>query len=345
MLKKILTPLALVLVVLLAGMLLIAASGANPLDAYKMMFRAAFGSVNGMAEVLVKATPLILAGLGVAVAFRTGFFNIGAEGQLYMGGLAATTVALFLPGVPGFLRVVPAVLAAFVAGGVWAFLPALLKSTLGISETINTIMFNYIALMIVGIAIRGPLQDTTDYQPQSMLIGESGTLPILIRDTRLHLGFVLALVCAAAVWFVMNRTTTGFEMRLTGLNRRAAYCVGMPVTKSLIMSACLSGGLAGLAGMGEVLGVQHRLLEGISGGNGYTALLVALLAQNNPVLVVVISVVLAALQVGAGSMQRMMGVPSSIVSILTGMIVLLVLCRDIFKRYKEFKAGRKAVAK
>lgn len=326
---------------LVLGTLLLLLAGASPLRAINAFIYGIFGNMNGFGEIFVRATPLIFIGLGISTAFKTGYFNIGAEGQFYIGALAATATALAFPGLAGFTKVLLAIFISFICGGIWAFLPAFMKSRLGISETISTIMFNYIAIMIVGIVIRGSLQDPEVALPQSPYILDA-RLPEILPPTRLHAGFLLALACVFIVWFLMYRTTLGFEMRMSGSNHRAATCVGIPVTRSLVLSALLSGGLAGLAGMSEVLGIQHRLLEGISNNNGYTAILVALLAANHPIGVLAAAIGLAALQVGANTMQRQLGVPSAIVSILIGFIVLILLSRDLPAIYREHKREKKA---
>lgn len=328
-------------VILIMGIILLLLAGASPGRAFNAFFFGIFGNINGFGEIFVRATPLIFIGLGISTAFKTGYFNIGAEGQFYIGALAATAIALAFPGLSGFVKVLLATIAAFICGGIWAFIPAFMKNKLGISETISTIMFNYIAIMIVGIAIRGPLQDSAVALPQSPYLMDA-RLPEIMPPTRLHVGFLIALACVFLVWFLMYRTTLGIEMRMSGLNYRAAICTGIPVTKSLILSALLSGGLAGLAGMSEVLGIQHRLMEGISNNNGYTAVLVALLASNHPVGVLIAAVGLATLQVGANTMQRQLGVPSAIVSILIGFIVLILLARDFPSIHIEHKREKKA---
>ena len=321
--------------VLTLSVALILFSGADPFRAVSVFFYGVFGNLNGFAEVFVRATPLIFLALGIAVAFKTGFFNLGAEGQLYMGALAATATVFAVPSLPGILRIVLAIFAAFLAGGLWAYFPAWMKNKLGISETVNTIMFNYIAIMIVGIAIRGPMADPASYLPQTALIPPEATLVQLMPPTRLHAGTILAIIAVFAVWFFLYKTTTGFELQMVGANQRAALCNGMPVARSLMISAVLGGGLAGLAGMNEVLGVQYRLLEGVSSGNGYTAILVALLAGSHPIKVMFAAIALAAVQVGVGTMQRSLGIPTAIVSIIVGFIVLMILCGDLMKIYRE----------
>ncbi len=315
--------------VLLLTVGLILLSGSDPIQAVRTFFFGIFGTLHGFAEVFVRATPLIFLGLGVAITFRSGFFNLGAEGQLYMGALSSTAVALILPESLGAVRIFLAFGAAFLAGGLWVLLPALMKSRLGISETVNTIMFNYIAIMIVGICIRGSLQESGSSLPQSAQLPEELTLPLLLYPTRFHAGTLIAIAAVVLLWFLTYKTTWGFEMQMVGFSKRAALCTGLPVSRSLILSAVIGGGMAGLAGFNEVFGVQHRLLEGVSGGNGYTAVLVALLAFNHPVRVMLAAFGLAALQVGAAAMQRSLGIPSSIVSIIIGFIVLMILCGSL----------------
>lgn len=329
-----------VVAVLILTAILIICSGADPVRAVSVFFYAVFGNLNGFAEVFVRATPLMFLGLAVALSFRTGFFNLGAEGQFYMGALAATTAVVYTPALPGLLRIIIACVAAAFAGGVWAFIPAYMKNRMGISETISTIMFNYIAIMFVGLAIRGFLHDNSTPEPQSIQILEEARLSQLLYPTRLHSGIILAVLAAVVIWFLLYRTTIGYELRMTGLNKRASLVNGLPVNRCLILSALLAGGLAGIAGMNEILGVQYRLLEGVSGGNGYTAVLIALLAKNHPLGVVLASIGYSAILVGATTMQRHLGVPSSIVSIIVGFIVLMILCNDFGKIWREYRKER-----
>ncbi len=326
------------LITVAAGTLLITLANASPIEAYQMFFRGIFGNVTNFCEVFVKATPLILTGLGCAVAFKTGFFNIGAEGQFYMGAVAATSVALGLTGVPGPLRILLAMAAGFICGGLWALIAAVFKARFGISEIIVTIMLNYIAINFVGIAVRTFLMDPAGSVPQSARIGSEAAFKLLMPPTRLNMGFIIAIAAVILVWVLMEKTTAGYELKVVGSNRRGAKCMGISVMKNTILSAFLSGGLAGMAGVIEILGIQKKLLEGISSDCGYTAVLVALLASNHPIGVFFSAVGLAAMQVGANSMQRQMGVPSAIVNILVGMVVLLVLGKRIF----QFKSKKKA---
>lgn len=313
---------------------LIIIANKNPFTAYETFFYGVFGNLHGFIEIFVKATPLIFAGLGVAIAFKSGFFNIGAEGQLYMGAIGATATSILLVDLPSPFRLILSIVVAFIFGGLWALIPGILKAKFNISETITTIMFNYIAIQITALVVRGVLQEPGGNLPQSAMIEASGRLPALLPPTRLHGGFLLGVMMVLIVWFVMEKTNIGYELKVVGKNKRTAKHTGIPVMKNIILSAFLSGGLAGLAGMGEVLGVQWRLMEGISGGNGYTAILVALLGFNNPFGVFFSALGFSALQVGSNTMQRQLGIPASIILIILGLMVLLVLAKDRFFKNK-----------
>jgi len=337
--NKVIQAIVIALITIIVGTGLIVMSNANPMEAYANFFRGIFGNLNGFCEVFVKATPLIFTGLGCAVAFRTGFFNIGAEGQFYMGALTSAMVALGLQGVPGIVRIILALIIGFLAGGIWALIAAIFKAKFGISEIIVTIMLNYIAINLIGLAVRTFLMDPAGSVPQSAKIDESALLMQILPPTRLHVGFILALLAVVIVWYLLEKTTLGYEIKVVGFNKRAAACNGISVMKNIVISAFLSGGLAGLAGVVEVLAIQKKLLEGISSNCGYTAVLIALMAGNHPMGVVVASIAMAAMQVGANTMQRQLGVPSAIVDILVGLVVLLILAKGLMIRKKAKKAA------
>lgn len=337
--QTLLDVLTIFLLTLVISALLIVACGASPVEAAGLFVKGIFGTKSSFAEIFVKACPLILTGLGCAVAFRTGFFNLGAEGQFYVGALAATMVALGLPQVPGVVRIVLCFVAAFVCGGLWALIAAVFKTRFNISEIIVTIMLNYIVINFLGYAVRSFLMDPAGNVPQSAKIDQAVQLPNLITSTRFHAGIVLAFVLAAVVWFLMEKTTVGYELKAVGLNSRAAACNGVPVVRSIISSAFLSGGLAAIAGSIEVLAIQKKLMEGISADCGYTAVLIALVAFNRPLGVVAVAILYAAMEVGASSMQRQLGVPSAIVSILIGVVVVLILAKEMLRWYNLRKKG------
>lgn len=324
-----------IFITLLVSILLVILAGGNPVKAVSSFVYGVFGTLNGFSEIFVRATPLILLGLAVALSFKTGFFNLGAEGQFYMGAIAATITVLYTPDLPGFARILLAFLSSFAAGGIWAFVPAWMKNNLGISETVSTIMFNYIAIMFVGIFIRGFLQDPNTTEAMSAQIPEEARLTQLLYPTRLHSGIIIAVLAALIIWFILHRTTSGLNMQLIGMSKRAAYCNGLSVKRWLAITAIISGGLSGLAGMVEVIGLQYRLLEGVSAGNGYTAVLIALLAANNPIGIIGVAIGYAILLVGTTTMQRHLGIPSSMVSIIIGFIVMMVLSKDLIKFLKE----------
>ena len=237
------------------------------------------------------------------------------------------------------LRIVCAFAAGFIAGGLWSLIAAIFKLKFKISEIIVTIMLTYIAVNFVGIAVRTFLQDPAGNMPQSEKLENALVLPKLITGTRLHLGFIIAMVMAALVWFIMDKTTWGYELRVVGFNARAAQCCGISVTGGVVRAAMLSGGLAGMAGVIEVLAIQKKLLEAFSADCGYTGVLIALLAANKPQLVPFVAILYAAVTVGAATMQRRAGVPSAMVNVLIGLAVVIVLLRAMMqsRQKKEVK--------
>lgn len=327
--------LAIAVVCLLISFLLLTLVGCNIDSAINGFFRAIAGSSYSISEVFVKAIPLILCGLGVAVGFHSGFTNIGAEGQFYIGAVVVAILGTFCANWPSWILMPAGLLLGFIAAGTWAVVPGILRAKFGISEVINTIMFNYIAICIVGILLQTSLKDPNGYFPQSVTMPKGLELSLLIPKTRLHAGLILAILCAVLVYILIWHTRTGFHMRAVGLNARACQCSGIPVSRTIILSSMLSGGLAGLAGVCEVMGLQHRLMDGISPGYGYLAIIVALLGRNHPIGIILSSIGIAALQVGAQGMQRKAGVPSSIADIVMAVIVLSILVQPLVSKYLE----------
>ena len=327
-LKDLITLLVMTAVILLVAVILIIAVGSSVPQAFSSFFRGILGSLYGFSEVLVRATPLLLTSLGVAVGFRTGFFNIGAEGQIYMGAAAASAAGLLLSGLPWFVLIPLVFLVSFLSGGLWSLIPGFLKARFGLSEVINTIMFNYIAINIVGILVRTVLKDPEYPLPISPEIPDAMKLRQFLHPTRLHTGLILALLAAVLVYILFWKTAVGFKMRSVGLNRRAAQCAGISVYRNLLFASLLSGGLAGIAGASEIMGVHHKLLEGISPGFGYLAIIIALLGKNHPFWIILSSLGISALQIGSTTMQRQAGVPASLSWIIMGVLVLLILGRE-----------------
>jgi simple sugar transport system permease protein len=329
-----------VVAALIVGAVLILIAGANPLTGYSALFMGAFGSVHSVAEVLVKATPLILAGLGVALAFKAGYWNIGAEGQLLMGALGAVWVGLNVSGWPMPVALPVMVVVGFVAGAAWGLIPGILQARLGVSEIITTIMLNYVAFLLVNFFVTGPMKEAEGFMPQTDVIAASAVLPRLLMPTRLHAGILIALVTAIVIYWLMNRSTFGFRIRVVGASPEAAKYAGISVSQTWIVVSAVAGGLAGLAGMVEVSGVHQRLLEHISGGYGYTAIMVALLGWLHPLGVVLASVLFAAMRVGADAMQRATGVPVSLVYVIQALIILFVLGRGAIRHFRWSRLGK-----
>ena len=327
-------------VALLAALL--ALGGYDVPAALAALWRGSFGSSYAFfSATLVRATPLLLAGLAIAVAFRAGVWNIGAEGQLLAGATAAMAVAA-LP-IPGVLRLTLALLLAALAGGAWA-LPAAMLRRRGVLEVISTIMLNFVALNLVGYLVRGPLQEPTHAYPQSVTIDAVARLP-RVAGTRFHLGVLVALVAALTLAAVMRRSAWGFRVRALGANARAAASSGMINAPRVALEAFLiSGALAGLAGGIEVTGVTYALYEGLSPGYGYTAIAVALLARLDPLLVVPSALLFGALEAGATAMQRDAGVPAAFVTVVEGSLVLLVLLLPVATRWQATRATRSSGA-
>lgn len=317
---------------LLCGGLIVAA-GANILDAYGALFRGAFGGRINIIETLVKAAPLVFTGLAVAVAFRAKFWNIGAEGQLLAGAMAAAYIGA-LEGLPVWSLVPLMILAGAVAGGLWASIPALLKVRLRVDDVVATLMLNFVIFYGMMALLSGPWKDSLSGYPDSPDIRMDAEYPILIEATRMHLGVLLAALGAVLVWLVMTRTTFGFAVRAVGENARAAAHAGIPVNRVVFLTAVLSGGLAGLAGVGEVAGLHFQVMASLSPGYGYTGIVIAMLARLNPLGVVPAAVFFAAVATGSESMSRATGVPVFLGDVIQGASLLCMLVALLFTQYR-----------
>ncbi len=304
----------------------LAAAGANPATALAALVRGAVGDGFALVDTLLKSCPLVLTGLAVAIAFRSGVWNIGADGQLLMGALAATAAA-HVAGDRGVALTFVAVLAAGVAAGaLWAGLATALKLRRNVSEVIATIMLNFVAAHLVGFAVHGPLMEAGARYPQSDPLPAAARLPML--GAGLHVGIVIAALLVPATWFVLHRTTLGFRWRATGDNFHATHLAGLAPGRAMMSAMLVSGGLAGLAGAIEVTGVTGRLFEQFSSGQGYTAIAVALLARLSPGGVAASALFFGALAAGSGSMQRSAGVSAVFVSIVQATVIFALLAAD-----------------
>ncbi len=317
--------LAVVILLLLAAIL--ALSGFAVAPALTALVRGAAGSSYAIfSATLIRATPLILTGLAVALAFQGGILNIGAEGQLLAGAAVAAAVALGLGDSLGGMALVIALAASSAGGAAWAAIPAWLRRRFGVLEVISTIMMNFVALYAVSYLVRGPLQEPTHAYPQSSTLPAATHLPILLPGTRLHVGFALAVLAACAAWFFVRNLAAGFRLRVVGVNPdAAASAAGIDVPAVSMRTFLISGALAGLAGGVELTGVTFALYENISPGYGYTAIAVALLAGLHPGLVIVSGIFLGALEAGAAGMQREAGVPLVVVSVVEASIILAIV--------------------
>ena len=321
--------LAAVAVLLLVALLTI--TGQRTGAALASLVHGAIGSWYSIASVtLVRAVPLAVAGLAVSLAFRAGILNIGAEGQLLAGASAATVIAISCPWL-GIAAVPAVIIVGALAGALWAGIAALLRQRFGVLEVISTIMLNYVALQMVGYLVRGPLQEPTRVFPQSGSIPRAAQLPVIIPGTRLHLGFLLAVLIAVVMWWWLRDRAGGFRVRVVGANPRAAASAGrIDVRKTTALAFLVSGAIAGIAGASEVTGVTYSLYENLSPGYGYTAIAVALLARLHPIGVLLTAIMFGALEAGANAMQRDAGVPSVLVSVVEALLILLVLAADRF---------------
>jgi len=329
-----LVPIASIVLALLAGAALLAAAGVNPWQTYRAMALGAFGSRYSLSETLVKAIPLMLTGLGVSIAFRMLFWNIGAEGQLAMGGFGAAGVALFLADkIPDPLLLPAMFVAAFLGGALWGLIPAGLKAALGVNEIITSLMLNYVAILWIEHLFYGPWKDPQGYGfPGSAQFPKAAWLPRLTG--RVHAGLIIAIVAAAFLWIVLGRSKWGYEIKVIGENPRAARYAGMSLARNIALVMLLSGGLAGLAGFGEVAGISHRLQKGLTVGYGYTAIIVAWLARLNPWGVLLVAFLLAGLLVGGDQIQITMGLPAAMALVLQGAILFFVLGGALFAQYR-----------
>jgi len=304
--------------------LLLAALGFDAGPAMIALWRGSFGSYDAITSgTLVRATPVMLTGLSVAIAFRAGVFNIGAEGQFLAGAAAATSLSM-LPVLRASYPSSPvALVAGAIAGGAWAAIAALLRARFRVLEVISTILLNFIALYLVGYLVRGPLQEPLHIYPQSKTIAVAARLSRLLPSSRLHAGFLIAVAAALAAWWILKFTAAGFRLRAVGANADASRSAGMiDVSRTTTQAFVVSGALAGLAGAIELTGVTFALYENISPGYGYTGIAVALLARLDPLGVVASSLVFGGLEAGATAMQRDAGVPSVVVSVIEAIIVL-----------------------
>ena len=328
-----------VLIALLLGAAMILGLGANPLEGYKELLIGAFGGTDQLAASAARAMPLLLVGTGICVAFRAKVINIGGEGQIIAGALMSTMTALAVPGLPSVVLIPLVLFMGLVGGAIWGGVPGALKAYLGVNEILSTIMLNLVAVQLMNYLLRAPLIDPLEVErgtriPQTERLSENADLPILISGTRFHLGVVVALIAAAAAWFFLWRTTSGYRVRAVGASAPAARYAGMPVKRMTMMALTISGALGGLAGAALVFGSEsHRLLTdgsagGFTGSAGFNGIVAALFGGLHPLFTIPSSFLFGGLLVGANAMQRAIQIPVALVIALNGLIVVFVVCSN-----------------
>jgi len=329
---------------LLIGAVMLFFLKVNPIEAYKALWDGAFGSSNAFAETLVKATPLLLVGIGICISFRGDVINIGGEGQMIIGAILATWVGLTFTGLPGWLVITLSMLAGFLGGGIWGGIPGVLKAYYNVNEILSTVMMNAIAVQLMNFLLRGPMIDPSQAEiaskiPQTARLLEIFRLPRL-APTRLHLGAFIAVILAVLVYFLLWRTTLGYRIRAVGQNPNASRYAGIKVQRYVVIALLLSGAFSGLAGATQVFGVNYRMItdgssSGFTGSAGFNGIVAALFGQLHPILTIPASILFGALLVGANSMQRVVQVPSALVTALNGLVVVFVVSSEFWRRRRQ----------
>lgn len=333
--KRLLTPLTSVLALVAAlcvGAVVIAINGDSPIQAYSSLLAGSFSNMHYLASTLSSATPLIFTGLGVAVAFKAGMANIGAEGQLYMGTMAAAVVGIYLPA-PSVILIPAALLASFLAGGLWGTIPATLKVRCNTNEVVTTLMLNYLAQLFTSYLVNYPLKAEGSALGMTVNIQEAAKLPILYNGSRLNIGFLVAVAAAVLIAILFKHTSAGYEMRFSGENPNFARYIGINTDRRMIQGMFLGGGLAGMGGAILVLGIQYKFVQDISPGYGFDGLTIALMAAFNSYAVLPISILFGALRAGGVTMELNTNVPSELSQVIQATIILFIAAQVSFSGY------------
>ena len=339
---NVIVPLVSVLAAFVVGAIFLTLTDRDPLEVYTAMFKGALGSQYGLAETVVKAIPLMLCALGISAAFRMQLWNIGAEGQFYMGAFAASYLPLSHPQLPMWLMLPGMALLGCIGGGLWGLVPAVLRARWKVNEIITTLMLNYVAILWVDLLVYGPWKDPKGFNfPLTAKFTAAAALPNF-GDSRIHVGLIIAVVLAAVFWVVFEKSRWGFEIKVIGASEQAARYAGMNIRRNIYWVMLLSGAVCGLAGMAEVSGIVGRLQPNLSPGYGYTAIIVAWLSKLNPAAILLVSILFGALQVG-GFFVQTMGVPASVAAMLQGAVLFFVVGGEFLTQYR-FVISRKEVA-
>jgi simple sugar transport system permease protein len=338
-----LTPFLALLAALLVGAVLLLVMGINPFAAYAALFNGAFGSFTNLGETIAKATPLLLVGLGICIAFRGGVVNVGGEGQMLAGALATTSLALAIPDAPGWLMIPLLLVAGFLGGMLWGAVPGVLKARFNVNEILSCIMLNEIAAKGIMYLLNGPMMDPAGVAaasriPQTARISSAYDLPVLLPDTALHAGAVLAVVLAFVVYIFLWRTTLGYRIRAVGQNPNASRYAGIHVNRTMVLSIALSGGFAGLGGAIQVLGVVFRLnvggaAAGFTGSAGFNGIVAALFGQLHPVGTIAGAFFFGALLIGALKLQVVTQAQTALATTLNGLVVIFVVSSAVWRRH------------
>ncbi|NPV75926.1 MAG: ABC transporter permease [Anaerolineae bacterium] len=331
---KPLIPLIAIIVTFLVTSILVVMANANPLEAYYYFLLSPLSNRVSALETLVKATPLLLTGASVTIAFASGYWNIGAEGQLYAGAIAAAGLGMVLGNFPPILAIPIMLIGGFAAGMLWASIPALLKVKLAVDEVVTTLLLNSVILFIVSFLLNGPWRDPVSGWPQSPQIVDSAQLPRLISRSRLHLGFLVAIIMILIVWFILTRTSLGLKMRAVGHGQEAARFMGVNVGQTMLTAALISGGIAGLAGVTEVAGIHFHLIDAISPGFGYSGIIAATLGALNPLGVGLAAMFIGLIDTGAQTVSRSLGVPVYLGNVVQATLLLVTLGMFLLQNYR-----------
>ena len=331
------------LVALLFGAVMMLALGADPIAGYRALLEGAFGGSYALSSTAIQAVPLLLVGVGICIAFRANVFNIGGEGQIAMGGLLSAATALAFPDLPGFILMPLVLLAGALGGAIWGAIPGFFKANYNVNEILSTIMLNLVAVQVMNYLLAGPMVDQSPSSvggliPETKVLPASAQLPILVSGTQLHLGVPIAVLVAIGVYVLLWRTSFGFQIRSVGLSRSASAYAGMPVKRTITLAMTLSGAMCGLAGAILVFGsISHRMvsdgsLTGFTGSAGFNGIVVALFGGLNPLWTIVSAYLFGGLIVGGSALQVATGVPSDLVTALSGTIVVLVVSLEYLRR-------------
>lgn len=339
-----LLPVIATLAALAVGAVMLLVLRVNPIVAYKALWEGAFGSTNALAETLVKATPLLLVGLGICISFRGDVINIGGEGQMIVGAILGTLIGITFTDWPGWVVVPLAMLTGFVGGAIWGGIPGFLKAYFKVNEILSTVMMNAIAVQLMNFLLRGPMIDPAQLElaskiPQTARLIDAFRLPRWV-PTRLHLGALIAVILAIFVYILLWHTTVGYRIRAVGQNPHASKYAGIKVKNYVVLALLLSGAFAGLAGVTQVYGVNYRMItdgsaSGFTGAAGFNGIVAALFGQLHPLGTIPASVLFGALLVGANKMQRVVQVPSALVTALNGLVVVFVVSSEIWRRRRQ----------